>query len=54
VEFCPIIASSGFADQLALVRVTRDAILQRLDEPDLDPAVPERQEPAEAEAQRSA
>ena len=37
VEFCPIIASTGFADQHALVRATRDAILQRLGEPDLDP-----------------
>jgi 1-acyl-sn-glycerol-3-phosphate acyltransferase len=37
VEFCPIIVSSGFADQQALVRATRAAILQRLDEPDLDP-----------------
>jgi 1-acyl-sn-glycerol-3-phosphate acyltransferase len=48
VEFCPIIAASGFADQLGLMRVTRDAILQRLDEPDLDPATLERREPAEA------
>jgi 1-acyl-sn-glycerol-3-phosphate acyltransferase len=41
VEFCPIIASSGYADQHALVRVTRDAILQRLGEPDLDPSTAE-------------
>lgn len=44
VEFCPIVASSGFADDLALVRVTRDAILQRLGEPDLDPPVAEQAE----------
>ena len=37
VEFCPIVSSSEFADQGTLVRVTRDAILQRLGEPDLDP-----------------
>jgi len=48
VEFCPIIASSGFADQQALVRVARDAILQRLGEPDLDPAPAEHRETAAA------
>ncbi len=47
VEFCPIIASGEFADQHGLVRVTRDAILQRLGEPDLDPPTAERPESAE-------
>jgi len=46
VEFCPIVASGDFADQGALVRVTRDAILQRLGEPDLDPEAAERPEAA--------
>lgn len=54
VEFCPIVASSGFADQFALVRVTRAAILQRLGEPDLDPEVVETPETVDADDQRSA
>ena len=48
VEFCPIIVSSGFADQHALVRATREAMLQRLGEPDLDPPVVERPQTADA------
>jgi 1-acyl-sn-glycerol-3-phosphate acyltransferase len=48
VEFCPIVASSGFADAPALVRVARDAILQRLGEPDLDPPVAEEAETVRA------
>jgi 1-acyl-sn-glycerol-3-phosphate acyltransferase len=44
VEFCPIVASAVFPEPQALVRVARDAILQRLDEPDLDPEVPESRE----------
>ena len=54
VEFCPIVASSDFADQHALVRVTRDAILQRLGEPDLDPADAGSVGTADAVDQRSA
>ena len=48
VEFCPVVASAGFADPQSLVRVARDAILQRLDEPDLDPEATEPHQPVEA------
>jgi 1-acyl-sn-glycerol-3-phosphate acyltransferase len=37
VEFCPIVDSGTCADLPGLVRATREAILQRLGEPDLDP-----------------
>lgn len=50
VEFCPIITSSAFADQLSLVRATRAAILQHLGEPDLDPDLDEEPEIVDAEA----
>ena len=36
VEFCPGIASADLADERALMRATRSAILERLGEPDLD------------------
>jgi 1-acyl-sn-glycerol-3-phosphate acyltransferase len=51
VEFCPIVASRDCTDLQSLVRVTREAILQRLGEPDLDPSFGGGRQPADALAE---
>ena len=40
VEFCPPIAACGFRDDMAVMRATRAAMLERLGEPDLDIPAP--------------
>lgn len=50
VEFCPRIATTDFEDEIGLMRATRQAILERLGEPDLDPAAPAERDPSPADA----
>jgi len=40
VEFCPRVDARDFADEVSLSRATRAEMLERLDEPDLDPPAP--------------